>query len=226
MKARPHHSRRHEWLVGFFAMLKGLYIITDETLVPGRTHVQIARAALEGGAKVIQLRDKLASDEYMIEAGLEIRRLTTDAGALFIVNDRLEVALACDADGLHVGQQDRSARELLPMLGGKLLGVSATTLDEAKQAQKDGADHLGVGPIYSTSTKADAAMPTGLDLIRSAKEATGLPVVAIGGINEGNLHEVAKAGADSAAIISAVVCADDMVAATRRLVRIWADSGG
>ena len=203
-------------------MIHGVYIITDEELRPGRTHVEIARAALEGGARVIQLRDKRASDEDMIRAGIEIRRLTADFGAIFIVNDRLEVALACDADGLHVGQEDRPAREVRPLLVGKLLGVSCATAEDAARAREDGADHLGVGPIFATATKSDAGAPTGLQLIRLAKEASGgLPVVAIGGINEANLADVKRAGADAAAIISAVVCADDMAEATRRLVRIW-----
>ncbi|MCX6376019.1 MAG: thiamine phosphate synthase, partial [Armatimonadetes bacterium] len=120
-------------------IVKGIYVITDEELAPGRSHVDIARAALEGGASVIQLRDKRASDEYMIRAGLEIRKLTSQAGALFIVNDRLEVALACDADGLHVGQEDRPAREVRASLRGKLLGVSVATAEQAAQAREDGA---------------------------------------------------------------------------------------
>jgi len=207
-------------------MIYGVYIITDEELRPGRTHVEIARAALEGGARLIQLRDKHASDDYMIRAGAEIRRLTSKFDALFIVNDRLEVALACDADGLHVGQEDRSAREVRPLLAGKLLGVSCATAEDAARAREDGADHLGVGPIFATATKSDAGAPTGLDLIRLAKEASGgLPVVAIGGINEANLAEVKRAGADAAAIISAVVCADDMAEAVRRLVRTWEKHG-
>ena len=207
-------------------MIHGVYIITDEELRPGRTHVEIARAALEGGARLIQLRDKHASDDYMIRAGAEIRRLTSKFDALFIVNDRLEVALACDADGLHVGQEDRSAREVRPLLAGKLLGVSCATAEDAARAREDGADHLGVGPIFATATKSDAGAPTGLDLIRLAKEASGgLPVVAIGGINEANLAEVKRAGADAAAIISAVVCADDMAEAVRRLVRTWEKHG-
>lgn len=203
-------------------MITGVYVITDEELRPGRTHVEIARAALEGGARVIQLRDKRASDDYMIRAGIEIRHLASEFGAIFIVNDRLDVALACDADGLHVGQQDHPAREVRPLLKGKLLGVSCASVEEAAQARQDGADHLGVGPIYSTATKSDAGAPTGPELIRLAKEASGgLPVVAIGGINERNLAEVKRAGADAAAIISAIVCADDMVDATRRLVSAW-----
>ena len=207
--------------------ISGVYVITDEELRPGRTHAEIARAALEGGARVIQLRDKLASDDYMIRAGTEIRRLTREFGAIFIVNDRLGVALACDADGLHVGQADHPAREVRHLLRGKLLGVSCVSVEEAARAREDGADHLGVGPIYSTATKSDAGAPTGLRLIPLAKDASGgLPVVAIGGINEGNIGEVARAGADAAAVISAIVCADDMAEATRRLIREWLMADG
>lgn len=206
-------------------MIKGIYVITDEELVPGRTHVDIVRAAVEGGASVIQLRDKHAPDDYLIEAGREIRRITRDAGVTFIVNDRLEVALACDADGLHIGQSDRPAGELHRLLSGKLLGVSVATPEEAARACEDGADHLGVGPIYSTTTKLDAGVSTGTEQVRAMRAASGgLSIVAIGGITESNIAEVAKTGAESAAVISAVVCADDMVEATRRLVRIWQET--
>jgi len=202
-------------------MIQGIYVITDEELYPGRTHAEIAEAALEGGSTVIQLRDKHASDEYLIEAGREIRRLTSQAGALFIVNDWLEVALACDADGLHVGQSDRPASEVRPLVKG-LLGVSVLTPAQAAKAREDGADYLGVGPIWATGTKPDADPPTGLEAIMECKRASGgLPIVAIGGINESNVAEVARAGADSASVISAVACAPDMAEATRRLVRLW-----
>ena len=205
-------------------MVNDIYVITDAYLAPGRSHIEIARAALDGGAAVVQLRDKFAGDDELICIGREIRRLASAAGALFIVNDRLEVALACDADGLHVGQDDRSARELRPLLPGKILGVSAATPEQAAQAGEDGADYLGVGPIFATSTKADARTPVGVAQIKRMSSASGgLPVVAIGGINEGNIAEVARAGADAAAVVSAVVCADDMAEATRRLVRIWGE---
>ncbi|HUV04603.1 MAG TPA: thiamine phosphate synthase [Armatimonadota bacterium] len=203
-------------------MIEGIYVITDERLVPGRTHLEIARAALAGGASAIQLRDKHASDEYLIQAGLQIRELTSAAGALFIVNDRVEVALACGADGIHLGQGDLPAPDLRPLLAGKILGVSVATAEEAARARSDGADYLGVGPIFATSTKTDAGEPVGTRRIRIMRSASsGLPIVAIGGINENNLAQVARDGADAAAVISAVVCADDMVEATRRLVRIW-----
>jgi len=206
-------------------MIRGVYVITDEELIPGRTHVDIARAALAGGASAIQLRDKHASDEHLIRIGLEIRKLASAAEALFIVNDRIEVALACRADGLHVGRCDRPASEVRRLLPDKILGVSVATPEEAARARADGAGYLGVGPIFATSTKADAGEPVGtrrIAIMRSAS--SGLPIVAIGGINGSNIAQVARAGADAAAVISAVVCADDMVEATRRLIRIWEES--
>lgn len=203
-------------------MIKGIYVITDTFLMPSRSHIDIAVAALYSGASVIQMRDKTASDKDLIRIGREIKRLASAAGALFIVNDRLEVALACDADGLHVGQDDHPASELRSLIPGKILGVSVSTPEEAARAKRDGADYLGVGPIFATSTKADAVPPIGPDAIKPIKSASGeLPVVAIGGINESNLAEIAKSGADSASVISAVVCADDMAEATRRLVQAW-----
>lgn len=201
--------------------ISGIYVITDETLITSRSHVDIAQAALLGGATVVQFRDKNASTSQMIEVGRKIRELTSESNALFIVNDSLEVALACDADGLHVGQSDQSAKELRGRLGNKILGVSAATVQEAIRARDDGADYIGVGPIFPTSTKQDAGPVVGLDQIAAIREAAGLPVVAIGGINEGNLEEIARAGADSAAVISVVVCAPDMTEATRRLVQRW-----
>jgi thiamine-phosphate diphosphorylase len=192
--------------------------------MPGRSHVDITRAALEGGVRIIQFRDKNSTDERMIEVGREIRKLTKQFGAIFIVNDRLEVALQCDADGLHVGQGDQPAGELRRILGDRILGVSVATVDEAIIARNDGADYLGVGPVFATSTKADAGAVTGLDMLRLTREASGLPVVAIGGINERNVADIAKSGADSASVISAIVCADDMVQAARNLIEIWKSS--
>jgi thiamine-phosphate diphosphorylase len=202
--------------------IKGIYVITDEQLVPGRSHVEIAKAALTGGAAIIQLRDKLASDEYLIRVGRAIREMSSAVGALFIVNDRMEVALACDADGIHVGQSDPPPSQLRPLFPKKIIGVSASTPEEAMRALADGADYIGVGPIFATSTKPDAGKPIGLQGLATIRAAVpNLPIVAIGGINEHNIAEVAKAGADAASVISAVVCASDMVEATRKLVEIW-----
>lgn len=201
--------------------IRGVYVITDVVLRPDRSHAEIARAAIEGGSKVIQLRDKHASDPELIPIAKEIRRLTSEAGVLFVVNDRIEVALASEADGLHIGQEDMPVAEARNLWPDRLLGVSVSVPEQAVEAARDGADHLGVGPIYSTATKLDAAEATGLDLIGRIRRICPIPIVAIGGIGLSNIAEVARAGADSAAVISAVVCADDMVAATRALVHAW-----
>lgn len=201
--------------------IRGVYVITDSVLRPDRSHLDIARAAIQGGSKIIQLRDKDASDAHLIPIAREIRRITSEAGAIFVVNDRIEVALASEADGLHIGQEDMPVAEARRRWPDRLLGVSVTTPEQAIEAERDGADHLGVGPIYSTSTKLDAAEVTGLALISHIRPICPIPIVAIGGIALANIAEVARAGADSAAVISAVVCADDMVAATRALVEAW-----
>ena len=206
------------------SIFHGIYAITDEAISPGLTHLKIADAAIRGGASVIQLRDKTSSDERLIEIGKDIHRLTSQAKALFIVNDRLKVALSCGADGLHIGQEDQDAAELRPLLLGKILGVSVETIDQAVRAKADGADYLGVGPIFCTSTKLDAGKPIGLKIIREIRNATGLPIVAIGGINESNIGDVARSGADSAAVISAIICTDDMIEATRGLLSIWQEN--
>jgi len=196
-----------------------LYIITDEVLAKGRSHAEIARAAIAGGADVIQLRDKSASSRKLYETAKVIRELTRQAHIPFIVNDRLDIALACDADGLHVGQEDLPAPLARRLLGpDRILGVSATTLEQALQAERDGADYLGVGPVFEArGTKPDAGEPLGLDLVRSVHRHCQKPIVAIGGINHENVGRVIKAGADAAAVISAVVAAEDIEEAVRSL---------
>lgn len=196
-----------------------LYVITDAAIAGGRPHAAVARAALEGGADVIQLRDKSASTRALYDAARELRRLTAECGAAFIVNDRLDIALAVDADGLHVGQDDLPAAEARRLLGpGKILGVSAANIEEARAAERDGADYLGVGAIFEArSTKADAGAPRGVGILSLLRSRTSRPLVAIGGITADNVAEVIRAGAHCAAVISAVVGADDVARAARLL---------
>jgi len=200
--------------------IKGLYVIIDIEFLKGRSPLDATRAATQGGAKIIQLRDKKDSRGSFFRIALELRKLCKEKDVLFIVNDSLEVALAVDADGLNVGQEDLpvgEARRLLPM--DKLLGASASTLKEAKTAHAAGADYLGVGAIYPTPTKRDIEV-VGPGMIGKIKKSVKLPVVAIGGINKGNISEVMKAGADAAAVISSVLGAKDIAKATRQLVAI------
>jgi len=200
--------------------LTGLYVIIDIDFLRGRSYLDVARATIRGGARVIQLRDKKDNirDFYMI--AVELRKLCAERDVLFIVNDSLEVALASDADGLHVGQDDLPvavARRLLPI--DKLLGASAKNVKEAKTAQKEGADYLGVGAIYPTESKAGVEV-AGPGIIKEIKKSVNLPVTAIGGINKSNIRAVMKAGANALAVISAVMGAADIEKATRELVEI------
>jgi thiamine-phosphate pyrophosphorylase len=196
----------------------GLYVVTDEGLSRGLTHTQIARQALAGGADAIQLRDKGLAGRRLMEHARAIRRLTHKAGKLFIVNDRLDVALASGADGVHLGQEDMGladARSISPK--GFLIGVTVHDVREARAAEKGGADYLGLSPIFATGSKGDAGSACGLETLRKVKRAVSVPVVAIGGITFANARDVLEAGADGLAVISAVVSQPDVEAAARAL---------
>jgi thiamine-phosphate pyrophosphorylase len=200
-----------------------LYVITDPTLSRGRSHIEVARAALEGGADAIQIRDKSSTAYNLSRITAEIQPLARKFGAALLVNDRVDVALVAGADGAHVGQADlpaREARRLLPRP--RLIGVSAWTREQARRAQKEGADYIGVGPVFRTATKPGAGEPLGLDALTEIVAAVSIPVVAIGGINAENVVRVFKAGASGAAVISAVVSAEDIGAAARALKRLIA----
>jgi thiamine-phosphate pyrophosphorylase len=198
-----------------------LYVITDERLAGGRSHEEQARAALEGGAGIIQLRDKVSSSLRLYEAAVAIRQLTRAAGALLIVNDRVDIALAANADGVHVGPDDLPvavARRLLP---GRIVGASAGTVEEAIVAERDGADYLGVGAVYEArSSKADAGAPVGPERVAAIRAAVRLPIVGIGGIKRENAAPVIAAGADGVAVITGVVAAPDIAAAARELIGV------
>lgn len=203
-----------------------LCVITDPKASRGRSDLEVAEAAIAGGADVLQLRDKEASSGRLYRVAMQMRKLTRAAGIAFIVNDRLDIALASDADGVHVGQSDLPASVAREIMGPrKILGVSVDSVEEAVRAERDGADYLGVGPVFEArGTKPDAGAPVGVDRIARIRRACGLPIVAIGGINADNARWVREAGADAAAVISAVVAADDIAHAARRLKRILEDA--
>ena len=205
----------------------GLYVITERW--QGRSHADVARAGLAAGAQAIQLREKRMCVRELLATAQELREMCARAGAMFIVNDRLDVALAAQADGMHLGPDDlpvASARRAL--LGWErrrfVIGASAATVEEAQRAVADGADYLGVGSIFATDTKPDAGEPIGLQRLGEIRHAVSLPLVAIGGITAANVAEVITAGADAAAVISAVSRAADMEAAARRLATIIEES--
>jgi thiamine-phosphate pyrophosphorylase len=195
-----------------------LHVLTDRDWSHGRETVMVARLAIAGGATVIQLRDKAASTRQLINEGRVLRELTREHDVLLIVNDRIDVALAIDADGAHVGQDDMPGTDARRLLGpDKILGISAGNLHEAEQAVADGADYLGVGPIYATSTKADAGPASGPELLRNIAARWSIPLVAIGGITTARTPEILRAGASGIAVITAVVSAENIMLAAREL---------
>jgi thiamine-phosphate pyrophosphorylase len=204
-----------------------LHVLTDSKASRGRSHLQVAEAAIAGGADVLQLRDKEAPSGRLYLEALQLRKLTRDAKVPFIVNDRLDIALAVDADGVHVGQADLPASVVRKIMGpGKILGVSVATVEEAIRAEKDGADYLGVGPVFEArGTKPDTVEPLGVDCIARIRRRCRPPLVAIGGIHADNARKVREAGADGVAVISAIVSADDISSATGRLKRILEEAG-
>jgi thiamine-phosphate diphosphorylase len=225
--AWPDHLRRPR--------LHGLYVITEEG-VPSSFgqhyreaddaetwHEQIVRAAIAGGAALIQLRDKSTSLPQLYTVAQRLRRLTASAGVLFLINDRPDLALACDADGVHLGPDDLPIEAARRVLGPhRLIGVSCSDAAQARQAERDGADYIGAGAIFSTATKADAGAPIGLERLREIISATRLPVAAIGGINATNIAQVAAQGARMACVVSAVTRAGNatqMTQATRDLAQ-------
>jgi thiamine-phosphate pyrophosphorylase len=195
-----------------------LYVVTDESLSKGRSNVEIARLAYEGGADVVQLRMKNATKEDMLRDALKIKEIADDYNKFFIVNDNLEVAKESDADGVHLGQGDAPLEDALEYVGyDKIVGISVTTVEEARKAEAGGAAYVGVGSIFATSTKPDAVQSLGLDAIYKISREVDIPIVAIGGINMGNIQSVIRAGADCAAVVSAVVAQDDVKKAAHDL---------
>ncbi|MBI4436956.1 MAG: thiamine phosphate synthase [Candidatus Omnitrophica bacterium] len=194
-----------------------LYVITDPGAQRGKGHLEVLTQALEGGASVVQLRDKEAKDEALITVGRALREVCDQFGALLIVNERVDVAKAVGADGLHIGQDDLSLKRARQEIGGnRLLGVSTHSLEQARRAFQEGADYIGVGPIFKTPTKPDYA-PVGLEFIHEVRKNLSIPFIAIGGINLSNIEEVLGAGAYAIAVVRAVVAQEDIRGATARL---------
>jgi thiamine-phosphate pyrophosphorylase len=193
-----------------------VHVISSSGLVPGRGHIEVADAAIEGGADVLQLRAPELSDQELLSVATEIARRCRRGHVLFVVNDRIDIAVAVEAGGAHVGQGDHpeSARQRLGPRG--VLGISVATPEQAEAAERAGADYVGV-TVFATPTKAEA-VPIGLDGLRSIVESTSLRVVGVGGIDPSNARKVLATGAVGVAVISAVGSASDPVVATRRLV--------
>jgi len=199
--------------------LTGLYVIIDTQTLGFKGEVDAARKAINGGARVIQLRDKQRSKGELLAIAKKLADLCRKSNVLFIVNDYLDIALASEADGIHIGQDDLPLsviRKELPV--DKVIGLSTSTLAEAQKAEAEGVDYIAVGSIFSSPTKPKATV-VGLERLRQIGKAISIPIVAIGGINRQNIGEVMATGADSAAVISAVLNQKDIESAARQLVK-------
>lgn len=196
-----------------------LYVITDSSLSNGKTDSEVAKLAYEGGAEIVQLRMKNVSDFKILAQAKEIQNIANRMNRIFIVNDRIDIAMASDADGVHLGQDDIPLEDARRIIGDeKIIGISVSTEKEAVEAYEGGADYIAVGSIFNTHTKKDAGDGLGLDIIIKIRKAVpDIPLVAIGGINLGNVKDVIRVGADAVAIISAVVAQKDIKKAAHDL---------
>jgi thiamine-phosphate pyrophosphorylase len=208
-----------------------LYLVTDETLADGRSMGQIVRSAIEGGVTAVQIREKTASTLRFVDNARTMRSITAEAGVSLIVNDRIDVALAVDADGVHVGQEDMPAAVARGLIGGdRILGVTASNAKQAREAARAGADYIGCSAVFGTPTKVDTGVPLGLRGLERLVSASPLPVVAIGGINPGNVRAVMGTGVVGVAVVSAIVAAADPRADAEQIRKIVtrsrAENGG
>ena len=192
-----------------------LYLVTDRELMSCKTIEESVSLAIEGGVSVVQLGEKNCSSREFYELALRVKRITEPRGVPLIINDRIDIALAANADGVHLGQKDIPCREARKILGAdKIIGVSAALPEEAFQAQADGADYLGVGALFSTQTKTNTR-PVTPEIISQIRAAVTIPFVVIGGINADNIRSLYGLGINGAAVVSAVVAQSDITAAAR-----------
>ena len=207
------------------ALPAGIYGILGEKFSMGRTNVEAARQMVTGGIEILQYREKshLKTRRLMLEECCEIRKITRDAGVLFIVNDYLDIALLSGADGVHVGQDDLPVTEVKRLAPHLLVGCSTHSPEQARQAVSDRADYIGVGPVFATQTKEDACDAVGLDYLEHVAKTHDIPFVAIGGINRNNLGEVLSRGASTVCLISEIIGAGDIarrISEIRKMMKI------
>jgi thiamine-phosphate pyrophosphorylase len=197
-----------------------VYAILDPEQTKGRATETVLRELLEGGIKLLQLRAKVMPAADLLQLARVTRRLTRSYDCSLIVNDCVDIALACEADGVHLGQEDLPLHAARKSMGDKMIGVSTHDVGQAKEAEEGGADYIGFGPMFGTTTKATGYTARGLEMLRRVRAAVKIPIVAIGGITEANVAEVWRAGADSAAIISDLLGADDVPDKVKRILAL------
>ena len=212
-------------------MAKGIdysiYLVTDDYYLNTDGAYQVIELAIQAGVTLLQYRVKEKNSREMLREAVIMRELSRKYGVPLIINDRMDIALAVDADGLHLGQDDLPLEVARRYMGDKIIGVSATCYDEAKEAILKGADYVGIGPVFPTGTKKDAKQPCGLEIIQTLKKEFPLiPLVAIGGINFDNITQVIRTGIDGVAIISAILGSSDQSGAVRQFAQIFAGEKG
>ncbi len=194
----------------------GLYLVTDRLLAGGRSIERILTESIRGGVTAVQLREKDVSTREFVRQALALKSVVSGLGLPLIINDRADIALACGADGVHLGQDDMNCGLARRIVGkDMLIGVSVSSPGEARQAEAEGADYLGVGPVFATSTKTDASPPTGLAVLSEIRRIVGIPLVGIGGITRANAAAVIRSGADGVAVVSAIIANLDPRSAAR-----------
>jgi thiamine-phosphate pyrophosphorylase len=202
--------------------VKGYYFITDSTLSRAGNTEDVLRA-VACGVEVVQYRNKNAESRKMYEEAVRLREICSES--LFLINDRIDIALATNADGVHLGQTDIPCIVARKMLGpGKIIGITVHNLAEAKKAQTSGADYLGISPIFQTNTKLDAGKPAGIALIEEIRKQVSIPLIAIGGINHSNAKEVIKAGADGLCAISCVVAKENVEEEIKKFQKLFREN--
>ena len=199
-----------------------LYLVTDQSSLRGRTLADVLLAALQGGVSCVQLREKALCTRDFVALALAVKDLLAPFDVPLVINDRMDVALACGAQGVHLGQSDMPvalARQLLPPE--VFIGLSVESLGDVARAAGQAVDYLGISPVYATPTKTDTAAPWGLAGVSQVRAMTGLPLVAIGGIHQGNAAQVLQAGADGLAVVSAICSAADPCLAAQSFKEIF-----
>lgn len=197
-----------------------LYAVTDRMWLGGRTLAYDVEEALKGGVTMVQLREKELGDQDFLAQAFKIKALCKQYNVPFIINDNVEVALACDADGIHLGQHDMDALKVRAGLGDdKIIGISAQTVEQAKRAVEQGADYLGVGAVFTTSTKLDANVIP-FDMLKGICAAVDIPICAIGGIYDYNIKDLSGSGVDGVALISAIFAEDNIKGAAQKLLKL------
>ncbi|MBO5059816.1 MAG: thiamine phosphate synthase [Clostridia bacterium] len=203
-----------------------LYAVTDRAWLGNETLYMQVEKALKGGVTCVQLREKELCDEEFLKEAIELKKLCSEYNVPFIINDNVDIAVKCGADGVHVGQSDMNAKAVRQMIGEKMiLGVSAQTAEQARLAVENGADYLGVGAVFFTSTKADAE-DVSYDTLKEICQSVSVPIVAIGGICEDNIMQLSGSGIDGVALVSAIFASSDIEGSCKRLYKLSKEAFG